>query len=172
MNFIRPMDNLTCLKVSHNWGDMIPYPILTIIRTYGFQGTPHVFPYHVPLKIGIAEILWQLGGLEETYLIKRGRGSFFPTCIVAHHFVITKGGWLFLYKLLDLYKMVVSHPHFCDTEGFYDLFFRFRDKFGSIKNEPYFPKDIIRNEFSLQEQETKKEKWRVFFKSFGIYSFF
>ena len=58
--------------------------------------------------------------------------------------------------------MVVSHPHFCDTKGFYDLVFRFRAKLGSIKHEPYYLEDIIRNEFSLQEQETKKEKWRVF----------
>lgn len=58
--------------------------------------------------------------------------------------------------------MAISHPHFCDTERFYDLVFRFRAKGGSKKHEPYFPKDLIRIEFSLEEQETKKEKWRVF----------
>ena len=62
--------------------------------------------------------------------------------------------------------MVVSHPFFCDTEGFYDLVFIFRDKLGSIKHEPYYPEDIIRNEFSLQEQETKKDKWRFCFQEF------
>ena len=33
---------------------------------------------------------------------------------------------------------------------------------GNIEHEFYYPEDIIRNEFSLQEQETKKEKWRVY----------
>ena len=54
--------------------------------------------------------------------------------------------------------MVVSQTHFCDTKGFYDLVFRFRAKVGSIKHEPYFLEDIIRNVLSLQEKETKKEK--------------
>ena len=58
--------------------------------------------------------------------------------------------------------MVVSHRYFCDTEGFYDLALRHRAKLGKIKHESYFPEEIIRNEFSLQEQETKKEKLRVF----------
>ena len=109
MNFIRPMDNPYDLNVSHNWADIIPYPISTIFRVYYFQWNPHVFPYQVPVKVGIAKILWQLGGLEETYLVRRGRGSIFHTCTIAHHFIIKKGGWLFLYKFLDQYKMVVSH---------------------------------------------------------------
>ena len=40
--------------------------------------------------------------------------------------------------------------------------FRHKIKLGKINHESYFPKEIIRNEFSLQEQEKKKEKWRVF----------
>ena len=55
MSLIRPMDNPIGLKVSHNWGDIIPYSVSTVIRIYGFKGTPHVFPYQVPLKIGLAE---------------------------------------------------------------------------------------------------------------------
>ena len=50
MNIIRPMDNPSGLKVSHNWGDVIPYPVSTIFRIYGFRGSPHVLPYQVPLK--------------------------------------------------------------------------------------------------------------------------
>ena len=30
MDLIRPMDSSHDLKVSHNWGDIIPYPISTI----------------------------------------------------------------------------------------------------------------------------------------------
>lgn len=45
INLIRPMDNPTSLKLSHKWGDVIPYSISTIFRVYGFQGTPHVMPY-------------------------------------------------------------------------------------------------------------------------------
>ena len=79
LHFIRPMDNPSSLKVSHNWADIIPYPVSTIFRVYDFQGTPHVFPYQVPLKVGIVEMLWQIGGLEETQLTGRSRGSIFPT---------------------------------------------------------------------------------------------
>ena len=121
-----------------------------------------MLPYQVPLKVGVAEILWQLGGLEESYLLKRSLGSIFPTCTMVHQFVITKGGWIFLYKILDQYKMVLSHSRFCDTKGFFNKMFRLRIKLEKIDHEFYYPEDIIRNEFSLQEQETKKEKWRVY----------
>ena len=67
-----------------------------------------------------------------------------------------------MYKILDQYKMVVSHPHFCDTERFFNQMFRLRIKLEKINHVFYYPKDIIRNLFSLQEQETKKEKWRVY----------
>ena len=40
------------------------------------------------------------------------------------------------------------------------FFFRIRAKVDARNHEPYFPKDIKRNEFSLQEQDTKKDKWR------------
>ena len=58
--------------------------------------------------------------------------------------------------------MAISHPCFCDIEGFYNQTLRHRIKLGSIKHDSYYLEDIIRNEFSLQEQETKKEKWRVY----------
>ena len=89
MDLIRPMDSSHDLKVSHNWGDIIRYSIFTVFQIYGYKGTPHVLPYQMPLKVGMAEILWHLGGLEETYLLKRSLGSIFPTCSLAHQFVIT-----------------------------------------------------------------------------------
>ena len=58
IDFIKPMDNPSSLQVSHNWGNIIPYSLSTIIRVDGFQGTPHVFPSQMPLKIGIAMVLW------------------------------------------------------------------------------------------------------------------
>ena len=60
--------------------------------------------------------------------------------------------------------MAVSHSRFCDVEGFFNLALRHRIKLCPIEHEFYFPEDIIRNEYSLQEQETKKEKWRVYSK--------
>ena len=60
--------------------------------------------------------------------------------------------------------MATSHPHFCDAEGFFNLALRHRIKLCSVEHEFYFPEDVIRNEYSLQEQETKKEKWRVYSK--------
>ena len=55
---IRPLDNPIGLKVSHNWGDIIPYSVLIVIQIYGFKGTPHILPYQVPLKVGVVEFLW------------------------------------------------------------------------------------------------------------------
>ena len=57
--------------------------------------------------------------------------------------------------------MVVLHVCFNDSEGFFDIF-RWRVKTGAKDHKPYFPKDIIRNELSLQEKEIKKKKWRVY----------
>ncbi len=54
------------------------------------------------------------------FLLKRSLGSIFPTCIVAYQFVITKGGWIFLHNFFDQYMMVVSDPHFCVSEGFFN----------------------------------------------------
>ena len=53
MHLVRPMDRPHSLKVSHNWGDIIPYLVSTVIMVYGFKGTPHVLPYQVPLKVGV-----------------------------------------------------------------------------------------------------------------------
>ena len=68
LDFIKPMDNPRSLKASHNWAYFIPYLVSTNFRVYGFQGTPHVLPNEVPLKVGVVEMLWQLGGLEEEEL--------------------------------------------------------------------------------------------------------
>ena len=95
---------------------------------------------------------------------KRGIGSIFPTFTVAHQFVITKEGWVFLHKFLEQYKMAVCHPCFCDAEGFFNSALMHRIKLRPFEHEFYFPKDVIRNEYSLHEQETKKEKWRVYSK--------
>ena len=45
MHLVRPMDKPHNFKISHNWGDIIPYSISTVIKIYGFKGTPHVLPY-------------------------------------------------------------------------------------------------------------------------------
>ena len=59
--------------------------------------------------------------------------------------------------------MAESHARYIDPERFYDLL-RERTKAKSISQHVYFPKDIIKNIFSLQEQEVRKEKWIVFSK--------
>ena len=65
MELIKPKEYATSLKVCHNWGDIIPYPISIVFKVYSFQGNPHVLPFYVPLKVGIVKFLWQVGGLEE-----------------------------------------------------------------------------------------------------------
>ena len=58
LELVRPKDHAKGLLVSHNWGDIIPYNVSTVIRVCDFLGNPRVLSFHVPLKIGIAELLW------------------------------------------------------------------------------------------------------------------
>ena len=44
-----------------------------------------MFPFHVPLKIGITELLWKIGTIDEREFPKKG--TFFPIVTVAHDFV-------------------------------------------------------------------------------------
>ena len=45
LDFIRPMEFTNGLKFSHNWAEIIPYPISIIFILYGYRGTPHPLPY-------------------------------------------------------------------------------------------------------------------------------
>lgn len=40
----------------------------TILRVYGTNVSPHVFPMFVPLKIGFLEVMWKLGKVEDINL--------------------------------------------------------------------------------------------------------
>ncbi len=60
--------------------------------------------------------------------------------------------------------MAESHARFIDPEGFYDLL-RERVRASQMVHQVYYPKDIIKNIFTLQEQELRKEKWIVFSKN-------
>ena len=62
--------------------------------------------------------------------------------------------------------MAVSHSHFFDVEGFFNSTLRDRIKLRHVEHEFYFLEDIIRNEHSLSEQETKMES---LLKSFEFY---
>ena len=80
LELIRPNDHAKGLLVSQNWGDIIPYNVSIVIRVYGFLGKPHVLPFHVPLKIGIAELLWQIGIIDERDFPKKGTFFLIVTC--------------------------------------------------------------------------------------------
>ena len=78
-----------------------------------------MLPFHVPLKIGIAELLWQIGTIDERKLPKKG--TFFPIFTVKNDFVFVRKGWKHLSLFLDRYNMAESHARFIDPKGFYDL---------------------------------------------------
>lgn len=100
LEFIRPKEFAENIKIVHNWGDIYLYPISTIFRVYGFKGTPFLLPYLVPLKVGIAKILMQIGSVQEVELTGRGKGTIFPIVTIAHQFVIIKGGWKYFKDFL------------------------------------------------------------------------
>ena len=76
LELIRPIYHAKGLLVSHNWGDIIPYNVSTMIRVYGFLGKPHVLHFHVPLNIGIEELLWKIGTIEERDMLNKS--TLFP----------------------------------------------------------------------------------------------
>ena len=133
------------------------------------MGKPHVLPFHVPLKIGIAKLLWKIGTIDERELPKKG--TFFPVVTVVHDFFFLRKGWKHLNLFLNRYNMVESHARFIDPEGFYDLL-RERVKAARMVQQVYFPKDVIRNVFSLWEKELRKEKWIVLSKTLEIINAF
>lgn len=148
LDLIRPKDQENRLLVSNNLVDIISYNVSTMIRVYGFLGIPHVLHFHVPLKIGIAKLLWQIRTIEERDMVGKGKGTFFSIVTLAHDFFFLKKGWRHLNLLLDRYNMAESHVRYIDPKGFYDLL-RKRTKAKNILQQVYFPKDIIRNIFSL-----------------------
>ena len=72
------------------------------------------------------------------------RGKNFLDFIVAHQYIVTKGGWRYFDKILSKYKMAQSHPRFIDLEGFYEMF-RIRAKDKKFSHVFYYPEDIVRN---------------------------
>jgi hypothetical protein len=44
----------------------------------------------VPLKIGIVELLWNIGTIEERDIMGNGKGTFFLVVTVAHDFFLSK----------------------------------------------------------------------------------
>ena len=160
LELIRPKDHAKGLKVSHNWEDIIPYVVSIVFRVYGFLGRPHVLSYQVPLKTGIVELLWQIGSMEKREFLGKSKCTFFPQVTIVHNFIFIEKGWRNLEKFLDKNEMAQSHSHFIYPEGFNE-FFRERTKAKAQKHLVYFPEDIVRNKFSLLEQEVRKEKWKV-----------
>lgn len=100
-------------------GDIIPYFVSTFIRIYGFYGQPHIFIFNVPLGLGFAEVMWQLGCIHEDELTKSGKGTFFLDYTIIPYFVILKGGWVHFEKILSPYCLRVGIKRHSDLEGFY-----------------------------------------------------
>ena len=109
-----------------------------------------MLPFQVPLLVGVAKFLWQLGMIEDRELLGRGKGTLFPDVTSAHHFVFKKTRYRQLETFLNKYKMAQPSARFMDREGFYEIF-RQRTKAKKYTHSFYYPKDIVRNELSLLE---------------------
>ena len=166
-DFLQPKARRLELKVCHNWGDIIPYPVSTILRVYGFQGTPHILPYNVPSRMGFVEVLWQLGCIHEDNLTGKGKGTLFPDYTVVSDFVFSKGGWVHFDQFFINYHLKNGSVRQHDPEGFFALF-RQRIKGGKFSHVFNFPEDLIRNEFDLGRQELNKEKWIAYEKLLAL----
>lgn len=61
---------------------------------------------------------------------------------------------------------------FVDLEDFFSNMFRKKVRCGAKVHQFHFPKDLIRNEFNLMEQEARKEKWLVYKKILDFVQYF
>lgn len=172
LELLRPKEFAENIKIVHNWGDFILYLGSTVFRVFGFRGTPYLLPYQVPLKISIAEILRQIGGLQEVELTNKGRGAIFPIITMAHQFVVTKGGWLHFDSFLQPYRLSTTVARFIDPGDFFNNMFKKKVRCGGRVHQFHFPEDLIRNEFNLDEQEVRKEKWLAFKKTLDFVQHF
>ena len=107
-----------------------------------------MLPFQVPLLVGVAEFLWQLGMLEEKELFNRGKDTMFPNVTSAHYFVLKTLGYRQLEAFLNKYKMAQSSTRFLDPEGFYEMFKK-KEKARKYTHSLYYHEDIVRNEISL-----------------------
>lgn len=76
--------------------------------------------------IGIVDVLWQIGGLQEAYLTNRGKGKIFPTITVAHQFGITKGGCTHFDDFFRPYRLSTAVARFSNPEVFFNGMFKKR----------------------------------------------
>ena len=83
-------------------------------------------------------------------MISKGKGSFCTIAIVVHDFIFVRKGWRNLNLFLNRYHVEESHARYIDPKGFYDLL-REMTKEKAMTQNVYFPEDVIRNIFSLQE---------------------
>lgn len=151
LEFLRPKEFTEDIKIVHNWGDIYLYLFSNMFRFYGFRGTPYLLPYQVPLKIGIAKVLRQIGGSQEAKLMNRGKGTVFPTVTIAHQFVITKGGWKHFNDFFQPYRLSTTVSRFIDPKDFFNGMFRKRVVCKGRAYQFHFHEDLIKNEFNLDE---------------------
>lgn len=52
LDFLWPKERRSDLNIEHNWGDIIPCRVCTVIRVYGFLDYPFLLTYHVTLRLG------------------------------------------------------------------------------------------------------------------------
>lgn len=95
-------------------------------------------------------------------MTNKGKRVIFPTVTLAHQFVITKGGWTHFDDFFQPYRLSTAVGRFVDLEDFFNSMFKKRARCVGKAHQFHFLEDLIRNEFNLDEQEIRKEKWIAF----------
>lgn len=126
LEFLGPKEFAKEIKSIHNCGDIYLQPVSIVFIVYGFRGTPFLLPYQVPLKVGIVEVLRQIGSVQEVELSNRGKGTIFPTVTIAHKFVITKGVWKYFEEFFRPYHLSTVVSIFSDPEDLFNNMFKKR----------------------------------------------
>lgn len=106
--------------------------------------------------------------MQEVELSNRGKGIVFPTVKIAHQFVILKGGWKCFEEFFQQYHLSIVVSRFSNLEDFFNGIFRKRAICKGRPHQFQFPKDLIKNEFDLDEQELRKEKWVAYKKALNF----
>lgn len=136
-----------------NWGDWYCFSDVTMIRVYGFEGSPLLLPKIMPDRIAYLEIIRQMGDSSHMHLGSHEKQAFMPETLCVGEFIINgREGHEITWSKLVQYDMKLGAPRKnFDPKGYIHLV-RKKQKLGDYEHIPYMRDDLIRN---MDEKEVK-----------------
>lgn len=131
---------------THNYVDWFFMPQHTIIRVYGCNQAPHIFPKFALARVCFLEFMWKMLWMEHDLMRNQRKGTFFPNLTVFEELAI---GFDMLEELQRFMK--VNYPlksrkeRVCDPKGHINMIRRTLLTKRAISHEFDPEEDVIRN---------------------------